>query len=617
MVGILEQCRPKEPELTLLLGGDFNEFLRQLFFTWVPVALIGETTPQFNALKKFARTRYSFHEYVHYNFIPFLRKSHRFVLVASSQPMLRSILQRTKDSPWANSDGFYIIVDRETETRGCINARSFLWSAWEFDLLSVIFPCIDPKDGIVYYTYNPYSNNTPADWNEVDYAKGRNGHPWIILRRKYTEDGDKVCENLDFDKTTTLDRYEIRLNAVEMEPYIKINWTAPNREKFRGDNSEIINILLVKLNASLSINVYNGSIYNLGTIGPNGTLLGLMAPLSDGRIDIGMNSRPLLVMWKVKYIYPHARSGLCVISQPNPEISQFTKLMKFMSPEVIVGCLTISLLAYVIFVKSQGYVKADLQVIRLIVCVGILHPPKISSTRIFICMVLILFLNINALFQSHLSALLTVPVYKSNINTMEDLKKFGYTIYGAKQVQKLLNDPVLESRYVPVTYEECKEFVENSTNAVCIGDCYHLYYRMKGQFLIKSKTLIELTHSYVTREDWPLYQRVDNIIQQMTQAGLILKSRTDFLEEIRRERSKYTVKKKSFKVMILKQLAFSFYILIIGYSCASIIFILELIMNRSNLKSKNQIKIKKSLKKKQEVGINIKTPKILEIKLRF
>ena len=94
-------------------------------------------------------------------------------------------LQRTKDSPWANPEGFYIIVDKKTETRGCINARLFLWTAWKYDLLSVIFPCIDPHEGIVYYTFNPYSNSTPADWNEVGRIKGREGHPWIMLKRKF------------------------------------------------------------------------------------------------------------------------------------------------------------------------------------------------------------------------------------------------------------------------------------------------------------------------------------------------------------------------------------------------------------------------------------------------
>lgn len=113
-------------------------------------------------------------------------------------------------------------------------------------------------------------------------------------------DKDKICENLDFDKATTLEGYEIRLNAVEMEPYIKVNLSAPDYEKFRGDNSEIIKILLFKLGASLSITLHNGSVYELGGIGPNGTLVGLMAPLSDGTIDIGMNTRSLLTAWKVK-----------------------------------------------------------------------------------------------------------------------------------------------------------------------------------------------------------------------------------------------------------------------------------------------------------------------------
>ncbi|EGI64799.1 hypothetical protein G5I_06989, partial [Acromyrmex echinatior] len=603
----LYRCRLEESELTLLLGGDYNEFLRQAFFVGVPVGLIGERSLQLNALKKFALTRYSFKMYVSYNFIHFLRKSHNFVLVASSQPMLRSILQRTKDSPWANPDGFYIIVDKETETRGCINARLFLWTAWKYDLLSVIFPCIDPHEGIVYYTFNPYSNNTPADWNEVSRMKGRESHPWIMLKRKFEK--DEMCKNLNFDKTLTLQGYKIRLNAVEMEPYIKIDSSLSDEEKFRGDDSEIIKILLYKLKASLSIKIYNGSIYGLGGIGPNGTLEGLMAPLSDGKIDMGMNTRRLFILWKARYTYPHTRTGICVIAQPRSKVSQYTKLIKFMSPEVIVGIVIMCLLAYVLFTKSEGYIKAGLQVIRLVICVGILHPPKISSTRIFVCMILILFLNINALFQSHLSALLTVPIYYRDIDTIENLKKSGYIIYGPRQFKLLLNDPELESRYVEVTYEECKEFVENSTNAVCLGDCHHLYYRIKGQDLIKSRILIELTKSYVTREDWPLYQRVNDIIRHMIQAGLIVKSRADSVMEIRRERFRNNTNKKGFKVMLLKQLAFSFYFLIVGYTCATTVFILELIIGQSVSRPKNQIGIKKNTGKKLKTRQTTKSRK--------
>ncbi|XP_070151123.1 uncharacterized protein [Polyergus mexicanus] len=567
--------------MTLVLGGNYNEFIVRPFFNMVPIALINETNPRFNALEKFSLTKYSFLMLENYNFIHFLRKAHRFVLVSSSQPLLRSLLQRAKDSPWANPEGFYILIDKQTETRGCINARSYLWTAWEYDLLSVIFICIDPNDGIVYYTYNPYSNSTPNNWYEVGQAKGRNGHPWIILKRKFIFDSI-TCADLDFDKTLTLDGYEIRLNAVEMKPFIKVNLSLPEEDQFRGDNSEIIKVLLQKLKAYLLIILSQESIYTLGGIGPNGTFEGLMAPLSEGRIDIAMNTRILSSMWKVRYTYPHSRSGACVIAQPKKPISEFMKIVTFLSPMVMVGVIGICLLIYVIFTRSLGYIEAGLEVIRLMICVGILHLPQINSTRIFICMVLILFLNINALFQSHLSSLLTVPVYYRDIDSLTSLKKAGYTLYGAKIFKDMIDDPVLKSRYKLVSYKDCKEHVENSSTAVCVGDCYHMYYRIKGQDLIKSRMLIPMIQSYVTREDWPLYNRVNDIIQQMMQTGLIKKPRDDILLEIKREREKKIAsKKKSFKVMLLKQLAFIFYILGFGYACAIIIFALEKIIGGS------------------------------------
>lgn len=110
-----------------------------------------------------------------------------------------------------------------------------------------------------------------------------------------------MCTDLDFDKTTTLNGYEIRLNALEIEPFLKINLDAPDEEKFTGENSEIIKILLLKLQASLSITIHNGTINDLGHVGPNGTLVGMLTDLSDGKIDIGMNSRALFMLWKVRY----------------------------------------------------------------------------------------------------------------------------------------------------------------------------------------------------------------------------------------------------------------------------------------------------------------------------
>lgn len=87
-----------------------------------------------------------------------------------------------------------------------------------------------------------------------------------------------------------------------MEPFVKINLSLPKQEMFRGDNSEIIKILLNKLNASLEITIFQKDAYSLGNIGPNGTFGGLMASVSEGTIDITMNTRYIFVLWKVGYV---------------------------------------------------------------------------------------------------------------------------------------------------------------------------------------------------------------------------------------------------------------------------------------------------------------------------
>lgn len=111
-----------------------------------------------------------------------------------------------------------------------------------------------------------------------------------------------ICIDLDFDKTITLNRYKIRINAIDVKPYIKINLSLSKQERFRGDSSEIIKTLLNKLNASLEITILHRDVYSLGGIGPNGTYDGLLAPLSDSRADITMNARSLFVLWKIRYV---------------------------------------------------------------------------------------------------------------------------------------------------------------------------------------------------------------------------------------------------------------------------------------------------------------------------
>lgn len=114
-----------------------------------------------------------------------------------------------------------------------------------------------------------------------------------------------MCEDFTFDKTTNLNGYEVRLNAISFPPHLRINHRRRSVEKFTGDNSEIVRLLFKKLNATVNVTVYNGTAYDLGGVGSHGNMEGMLADVGSGKVDMGMNARSLHAMWKVEYVALH------------------------------------------------------------------------------------------------------------------------------------------------------------------------------------------------------------------------------------------------------------------------------------------------------------------------
>lgn len=173
-------------EHKFLLAGEYTDLINnRQFFGQATVALVGESKN--STFDPFTLTQYSFFIYkqMYHNFVRFLYKLHTFVVIASSQPILKLTLRRIKDTTWANNNGYYILIDRKTAERGCDNAESYLWTAWQFDLIHSIFICVDPIEGVLLYSYDPYRYEQSHNWKEVGRISGRNGHPWHLLQKRY------------------------------------------------------------------------------------------------------------------------------------------------------------------------------------------------------------------------------------------------------------------------------------------------------------------------------------------------------------------------------------------------------------------------------------------------
>jgi len=93
----------------------------------------------------------------------------------------------------------------------------------------------------------------------------------------------------------------------------------------------------------------------------------------------------------------------------------------------------------------------------------------------------------------------------------------------------------------------------------------------------------------------------------MMQAGLIEKAQDEFFLEVKREKEKrIALTRKSFNVISLKQLTFSFYVLGFGYACAIIIFVLELAIGGSIPVCQNRKTENKNTRKKNKSVTNSK-----------
>jgi len=87
-----------------------------------------------------------------------------------------------------------------------------------------------------------------------------------------------------------------------MEPHIKVNLSLPKQERFRGEDSDIIKILLNKLNASREITILHREPYSMGRKGPNVTFEDLVISMNDKKIDITMNTVYIISLWKGRYV---------------------------------------------------------------------------------------------------------------------------------------------------------------------------------------------------------------------------------------------------------------------------------------------------------------------------
>ena len=506
-----------------------------------------------------------------------IHKLQIFLVAASSSIHLQEILKRMKNSPWWNHMASIFIFDRPERPNGCWKAFEMLWTCWQMNLINAKFVCLDQKSGPLIYSYNPYIIRAPAPWHLENTYSSKNNHSWGLFVRQYHQG---ICDDLDFDKTRDMGGYEIPC-SVENMPW---SWcTDLDSDVCLGKiNVFVANMIFRALNATAKILVYKHE-EMVGYQDKNGNDIAL--DTIHGISDMALNPRYHPRMINFTTTYPHWESGMSVVTKYRGNLSEFSKILSVLDKSSRYGLLLVFFMSiiYFKFVLQQSPMTAFLNNFRLICNSCLLELPIDVGSRIYLSTLFIYTLTILAIYQGQLASLLTKAVPLREINTIQDIADLDYTIHGYHGFTQYFKSTIVEDRFVGRNEFDCIDVLEEKPRVGCATEHYnYIIQSAKNKTHLCKEVMVKINWVYVIRPDWPPESRVNKILATLTETNII---RYEFMREPGKVMRVVAYNEKmdqeaQFRIIKLSEITFAFVILGIGLGCASLTFIIEMIVHK-------------------------------------
>ncbi|XP_031787263.1 uncharacterized protein LOC103316297 [Nasonia vitripennis] len=427
---------------------------------------------------------------------------------------------------------------------------------------------------IQFYTFNPFTDFAPKLWRETvsDYGKGKN--PWTLFKTSSLNfSHPRICENLIFDKTRILKGYAINMGAYVHSFLLEYNPNKTGLDRFGGVNGDITRTVCNHLNATANVKFY----LSMGFIDDHGMYQSFLKDLHHGDLDFAMNMNLMRRMWK-KQTYPHETSGFCMVSLKDPVtfLEKITLVFPAQTWVWLVIIFIVLIFALKILLK-QSLFLAGFEFLRMFLNTPISRlSPQDSGRRLFYLVIVVMTMIINAIFQTRLSSINVSTRSHRYIDTMSDLIKSNFFIYGTLSYKELFSDQtVLRHRYQLSEYPDCINRLKRNEQVICLPGCIEARFGAYegNEFHISSKELMLFSMVFSTREDWPLLSRFNEILRKMSEAGLISLFRRI---EARHFKHNPDDRQRVPKISV-ESLAFGFVLLLSGLSLGIVCLIIEIV----------------------------------------
>ena len=487
------------------------------------------------------------------------------MVVASSTKSLKQTLQVIKSSLWWNHMASFLIIDSPMPlSHGCSKAFQILSIAWKMNLLHAKFICHHESKGPLIYSYNPYTNQAPLPWQVEKTYRLENNHPWTLLVRRYQK-SEEICKELDFDKTKDLGGYETQVSSYSI--HIDIHSSKVNLESMTGFNGILARYLIRALNSTAKIFSYESSI----------EIPDMIRNVSDIHLTVWYQQNN----FNASMTYPFGVTGMVSITQNRGRLSQIGKLFHVLDYPSRFGVGIVFFVTFIFFKFFLRYsiTSAFMTIVRLICNAALPNLPINLATRIFLSGLFLFMLTVEAIYQGQLASLLTKQKALPNVETLEELASFDYTIYLYKTFRPYFED--YTGRIVPVAEFNCETYVLKDASAACLREWgYAVDTASKLNLHPSNELLTTMFIVYLIREDWPIEDRLNTVISRLVEANIfeyVIKKQTRLTISKLKDKKKQEDNQK-FRVIALKDLAFAFAILGIGLAFSTVIFIVEVII---------------------------------------
>lgn len=325
----------------------------------------------------------------------------------------------------------------------------------------------------------------------------------------------------------------------------------------------------------------------------NGRYTGSLGAVVYKNVDISANGRFLIEYESnsIEFTNPVSNDQVCVVVPKSLKIPQWIKIFRCFQTDTWILLIFIwnSCVGFWFLLRKYRAYKSS-SVLMEMIAIFLTIPTQISqqlSHRIFLASCMGFTVIVTSIFQGSLVKSFTTTSYYPDINTLNKLDKSGLQIATSLKVFENDNSPLIKRL-------QSKIISHNSSSlerAAIFRDVAGVERREDAKLLI-SKEYIKsngypLVHivnecpssyfvAYIVPKGSPFLPRINNVITKFFEAGFPSKWYNDIFDGIILETRKKNYSQNNEKPFNLKDVQVAFYILLIGFLIAAIIFLLEL-----------------------------------------